>query len=149
MDKTEKLIDWEENERKDRNRNGIDDAIEPPAVDVRAGSQKLADRLRDDPLADPVVTAGDLDANWEAAQFSGDESAVSSMPTPEQNVVDEIGRAMGIDYADNEELKVGDKERERDRHRWELDPASSDDYNERVRDEGGLDRDRPPRTDED
>ena len=29
MDKTEKLIDWEENERKDRNRDGIDDRIEP------------------------------------------------------------------------------------------------------------------------
>ena len=142
MDKTEKLIDWEENERQDRNRNGIDDAIEPPPVDVRAGSQKLADRLRNDGLADPVVTGGDLDAQWEGAQFSGDESAVSSMPTPEQNVVEDIGRAMGISYADNEELKVGEKERERDRHRWELDPASSEDYIDRSRDEGGLDADR-------
>jgi hypothetical protein len=31
-------------------------------------------------------------------------------------------------------LKVGEKERERDRHRWELDPASSEDYVERVND---------------
>ena len=46
MDKTEKLIDWEENERTDRNRNGIDDAIEPPIPDVRAGTAKLADRMR-------------------------------------------------------------------------------------------------------
>ena len=50
MDKTEKLIDWEENERKDRNRNGLDDRIEPPIPDIRAGSAKLADRLRNDPL---------------------------------------------------------------------------------------------------
>jgi len=135
MDKTEKLIDWEENERKDRNRNGLDDRIEPPIPDVRAGSAKLADRLRNDSLADLTVTAGDVDADFTQAQMTGDESAVSSMSTPDQNVVDEIGTAMGIRYEDNEELKVGEKERERDIKRWELDPASSDDYQERVRDE--------------
>jgi hypothetical protein len=135
MDKTEKLIDWEENEREDRNRNGISDDIEPPQVDVSAGSAKLAHRLNSDSLADPVVTAGDLDTQWEGAQFSGDESAGSSMPSPEQNVVEEIGQAMGVTYQDNEELKFGEKERSRDKNRWELDPASSDDYQERLRDE--------------
>lgn len=135
MDKTEKLIDWEENERKDRNRNGIDDRIEPPIPDVTSGSSKLAHRLKNDGLADPVVTGGDLDAQLEGAQFSGDEAAVSSMPTPEHNVVDEIGASMGITYADDEELKFGEKERSRDKKRWELDPASSDDYQDRVREE--------------
>jgi hypothetical protein len=135
MDKTEKLIDWEENERKDRNRNGIDDDIEPPIPDVTAGANKLAERLRDDPNADLVVTGGDVDAQWESAQFSGDESAISSMPTPEVNAVDDIGRSIGVTYEDNEELKFGDKERSRDTHRWELDPASSDDYIDRVKDE--------------
>src|SRR6185369_9532140 len=133
MDKTEKLIDWQENERKDRNRNGLDDRIEPPIPDVSAGSRKLADRLRDDALADPIVTGGDLDVQWESAQFSGDETAISSMPTPEHNDVGEIGASMGINYADGEELKAGEKERERDRHRWELDPAASDDYQDRTR----------------
>ena len=145
MDKTEKLIDWEENERKDHNRNGIDDRIEPPIPDIAAGSAKLASRLREDGLADPKVTGGDLDASWANAQFSGEESAVSSSPTPDQNVVDDIGAAMGVTYGEGEEIKAGDKERERDKHRWELDPASSEDYVERVRDEGGLDRDREPR----
>ena len=133
MDKTEKLIDWEENERKDRNRNGLDDRIEPPIPDVNAGAAKLADRLQNDGLADPVVTGGDVDAQWEGAQFSGDESAVSSMPTPEGNDVEAVGRAMGVTYSDGEELKAGEKERSRDKHRWELDPASSDDYQDRVR----------------
>ncbi len=142
MDKTEKLIDWEENERKDRNRNGLDDRIEPPIPDVKAGSAKLARELENDPLADPTFTGGDLDANFDQAQSTGDESAVSSMPTPDQSVVEEIGRAVGVTYQDGEELKAGEKERERDKRRWELDPASSDDYNDRVRDEGGLDRDK-------
>ena len=77
-----------------------------------AGSAKLAHRLKNDSLADPVVTGGDLDAQWEGAQFSGDESAGSSMPSPDQNVVEEIGQAMGVTYQDNEELKVGEKERD-------------------------------------
>lgn len=135
MDKTEKLIDWEENEREDRNRNGLSDDIEPIVPDTTASAAKLAHRLKNDPLADPTISGGDLDAQWEGAQFSGDESAVSSMSTPEQNVVDEIGAAMGVTYADDEELKAGEKERSRDRKRWELDPASSDDYQDRVRDE--------------
>ncbi|MDQ3280336.1 MAG: DUF6335 family protein [Acidobacteriota bacterium] len=135
MDKTEKLIDWEENDREDRNRNGISDDIEPPIPDVSQGTAKLNHRLQNDPLADPTITAGDVDAQWEGAQFSGDESAVSSMSTPEQNVVEEIGAAMGVTYQDNEELKFGEKERSRDIRRWELDPASSEDYIDRVRDE--------------
>lgn len=135
MDKTEKLIDWEDNEREDRNRNGLSDDIEPPTVDTTAAAANLANRLRNDPLADLVVTGGDVDAQWEGAQFSGDESAVSSMPTPEHNVVEDIGAAMGVTYRDDEELKFGEKERSRDIKRWELDPASSDDYQDRVRDE--------------
>ena len=135
MKKTDKLIDWEENEKRDRNRDGIDDNIEPPIPDVSAGSRKLANRLKNDPLADPTVTGGDVDAQWESAQFTGDESAVSSMPTPEQNDVDNLGRAMGVTYNDDEELKAGEKERERDKKRWELDPASSDDYQDRSREQ--------------
>ena len=135
MDKTEKLIDWEENEKKDRNRNGLDDQLEPPIPDVTAGSARLADRIREDGAADPVITGGDLDANWANAQFSGDESAVSSSPTPDQGEVDDIGRAMGVTYQDNEELRVGEKERDRDKKRFELDPASSDDWQDRNRDE--------------
>jgi hypothetical protein len=135
MDKTEKLIDWEENEREDRNRNGLSDDIEPPIPDVTAGTAKLNYRLQNDGLADTTITGGDVDAQFEGAQFSGDESAVSSMTTPEQNQVDETGLAMGVTYQDDEELKFGEKERSRDIKRWELDPASSDDYNERVRDE--------------
>src|SRR5205085_12471520 len=105
MDKTEKLIDWEENERKDRNRNGIDDNIEPPIPDISASASNLAHRLRNAPNADLQVTGGDVDAQWESAQFSGDESAISSMPTPEVNAVDAIGESIGVTYQDNEELR--------------------------------------------
>jgi hypothetical protein len=135
MDKTEKLIDWEENERKDRNRNGIDDRIEPPIPDVSGGSAKLAERLRQNPGLDPVLAGGDIDAGWDMAESSGEDSAGGSMPTPDQNDTGDIGKAIGITYEDNEPLKVGEKERSRDLHRWELDPASSDDYRDRLKEE--------------
>jgi hypothetical protein len=131
MDKTEKLIDWKEDERPDRNRDGIDDRIEPPVPNVAAGSAKLAERLRENTSTDPTL----IDAGWDMAESQGDETVAGSMSTPEQNDVQEMGAAMGVTYQDNEELKVGEKERERDTHRWELDPASSDDYQERLRDE--------------
>ena len=133
MDKTEKLIDWRENERLDRNRDGIDDRIEPPVPDVSAGSEKLAERFRQNPNADPSLAGGDIDAGWDMAESQGDEAVAGSMATPEQNNVEELAGAVGIQYADDEELKVGEKERERDKKRWELDPASSDDYQDRVR----------------
>ncbi len=136
MDKTEKLIDWEEDERKDRNRNGIDDRIEPAMPDVEAGTQKLAERLRENNGVDPSLSGGDIDAQWEMAESQGDEASAGSQPTPGQNDTEETAAAMGISYADDEELKVGEKERSRDEHRWELDPASSDDYQERVKDQG-------------
>ena len=135
MDKTEKLIDWEENERKDRNRNGIDDRIEPAMPDVEAGTHQLAERLRENNGVDPSLSGGDIDAQWEMAESQGDEAATGSQTTPGQNDTEETAAAMGISYADDEELKVGEKERSRDEHRWELDPASSDDYQERVKDQ--------------
>ena len=133
MDKTEKLIDWRENERVDRNRDGIDDRIEPPVPDVSAGSEKLAERLRENNGVDPSLSGGDIDAAWDMAESQGDEAVSGSMPTPGQSNVEELAGAIGITYADDEELKVGEKERERDKKRWELDPASSDDYQDRVR----------------
>jgi len=135
MDKTEKLIDWKEDERKDRNRDGIDDDLEPPVPDVSAGSRKLAERLREHTDTDPTLSGGDIDARWEDADSSGEEAVAGSAATPGQDVVDEIGEAIGVTYQDNEELKVGEKERSRDKKRWELDPASSDDYQDRTRDD--------------
>jgi hypothetical protein len=145
MDKTEKLIDWKEDERKDHNHNGIGDDLEPPIPDVSGGSRQLADKLRNEFGNDQVITAGDVDADFANAEFGGEETALGDTPTPGQGAVDEIGRSIGIEYADDEVLKVGEKEEGRDQHRWELDPASSEDYAERVRDEGGLDRDKKDR----
>src|SRR5262245_57612460 len=79
----------------------------------------------------PAITAGDVDADVENAYFSGDEAPGGDNPTPDQDIVDDIGRAIGVEYQDNEELRSTDKVSDRDKHRWELDPASSEDYKDR------------------
>jgi hypothetical protein len=95
----------------------------------------IASEVREniDTSSSPLLAAGDLDARWQEAEAVGDETAGASNPTPDQEVVDEIGQAIGMTYADEEELHVGGKQAGRDQHRWELDPASAEDYRERVR----------------
>ena len=67
MEKTDKLIDWKEDERKDTNRDGIDDDLEPSVPDVSAGSRKLAERLRENTDTSPLLSGGDIDARWDEA----------------------------------------------------------------------------------
>jgi hypothetical protein len=95
---------------------------------ARTGRAEMAEARQDHATMTPAITGGDVDANLEAAYFSGDEAPGGDNPTPDQDVVDEIGKALGVEYQDNEELNPGDKVGERDKHRWELDPASSEDY---------------------
>ena len=88
------------------------------ATAARSGRQALAEnQRRHNKMA--AVTAGDVDADMESAYFSGDEAPGGDNPTPDQSDVDEIGHAVGVEYADNEELKGSDKVAERDKHRWE------------------------------
>jgi hypothetical protein len=79
------------------------------------------------------MTAGDVDADWESAYSVGDEAPGGDNPTPGQVDVDDVGHALGVEYEDNEELRASAKIENRDRHRWELDPASAEDYPERTR----------------
>jgi hypothetical protein len=94
---------------------------------ARSGRADLKDRLAKTTGTGPALTAGDVDADWEAAETVGDEAPGGDNPTPDQDVVDDIGRALGVEYEDDEELQGGAEIADRDRHRWELDPLSKDD----------------------
>jgi hypothetical protein len=80
---------------------------------------------------EPAITGGDVDVDLEDAYFTGEAAPGGDNPTPDQDIVDDIGKALGVEYQDYEELKAVDKVTARDRKRWELDPASSEDYKER------------------
>lgn len=96
------------------------------------GKYLLQTRLREHHESSPELSGGDLDAAWEDADV-GEESVGGANPTPDQSVVDELGAGVGLTFDDHETLRSLDKVKERDRHRWELDPASSEDYAERNR----------------
>ena len=86
---------------------------------ARSGRQKLKDTMGDHTETGPALTGGDVDADWEDAYAVGDEAPGGDNPTPDQDRVDDIGKALGIQYQDDEELQGGEEVTERDRHRWE------------------------------
>jgi hypothetical protein len=104
---------------------------EQTASAARTGRRELLDALHAHTETSPELTGGDVDADWENAYSVGDEAPGGDNPTPDQDRVDDIGRALGVEYEDNEELKGANKITKRDRKRWELDPASAEDYKER------------------
>src|SRR5688572_882842 len=128
--------------RLDRARRTLEDSVPTPpssldmkrrGTAVRTGRAEVAERLHEHRGMSPDITGGDVDVDVEDAYFNGDEAPGGDNPTPDQDIVDDIGKALGVEYQDNEELKAVDKVNERDRKRWELDPASAEDYRERDR----------------
>lgn len=76
------------------------------------------------------LRAGDPDVSRQGID-TGEETPGGSTPTPDQDMVDEIGKAVGVTYQDDEPLIFDEKYDKRDDARWEDDPASSEDYEER------------------
>ena len=79
----------------------------------------------------PELSGGDVDASSDR-EDEGEEMVGGSHATPAQDVIEELGKAVGVTYSENEPLRLGEKEEQRDSQRWELDPASSEDYQEHV-----------------
>ncbi len=103
---------------------------------ARSGHGQLEHRRRQQNAVSPEISGGDVDADWMGGYFVGDEAATGDNPTPDQDSVEGMGRAVGVDYEDTEELKSTPKIDRRDKKRWELDPASAEDYKERNRKKG-------------
>ena len=125
--------------RLDRARRTLDDVVPTPpstldldrdASAARSGRAEMAEKHRQHRNMNDFG-GGDPDVDVEDAYFTGEEAPGGDNPTPDQDIVDDIGKALGLEYEDNEELKAADKVVERDKHRWELDPASAEDYKDR------------------
>jgi len=108
--------------------------LDRSASSARSGRRELSEKFHDHTETSPAITGGDIDADWESAYSVGDEAPGGDNPTPDQDIVDDIGKALGVQYEDNEELKGEKKISDRDKKRWELDPASAEDYNEHDED---------------
>ncbi|MEG3834630.1 DUF6335 family protein [Microcoleus sp. Z1_C3] len=72
---------------------------------------------------------GDPAAEQESA--TGEQSVGGTAPTPDLDMVDELGAAAGIEMPDGAILHTTDMLEHRDESRWESDPSSAEDYQER------------------
>ena len=78
-----------------------------------------AERLAKLLPASPELTGGDVDADWQRADSVGEEAVGGSVATPDQDVVDELGDALGVPRAPDEPLRSSQEILEqRDRNRW-------------------------------
>lgn len=102
--------------------------LDQSASAVRSGRAKLDSLRHELTHTDATLAGGDVEADAQSAYAVGDEAPGGDSPMPDQDVVEEIGEAVGLVYQDTEPLGGERKLKERDRHRWELDPASSEDY---------------------
>ena len=125
--------------RLERARRTLEETVQTPPSSLnmdrhgsaaRTGRAEIAEQLRERRGMEDV-TGGDPDVESVDAFFTGEEAPGGDNPTPDQDIVDDIGKALGVQYEDNEELKGADKVADRDKKRWELDPASSEDYKDR------------------
>lgn len=88
-------------------------------AEVREEAQ-LPDRAR--------LTGGDVDADWERAGDVGEEAVGGSVATPDQDRVDDLGRALGVPRAPDEEVRTSTEILEgRDRNRWEQEQPTGGD----------------------
>ncbi|HEY9876054.1 MAG TPA: DUF6335 family protein [Candidatus Obscuribacterales bacterium] len=102
---------------------------EEPGLNV--GGRTMRDEMRQYTSTSPKLTGGDIDAGWQQADMVGDEAVGGTVATPDQNIVDELGSAVGLEMDDRAFLRTHDVLEQRDDQRWELDPTSSEDYEER------------------
>jgi hypothetical protein len=133
----------------------VDDTDEPPIISdlpqeitesygtgveqepgLNIGGRTMRDRMEEYTSASPELTGGDIDARWDQAEMVGDEAVGGTVATPDQDIVDDLGKAVGLEYDDRSFLRTNDILGERDDARWELDPSSSEDYQDRREVEG-------------
>jgi hypothetical protein len=97
-------------------------AVKPrrtPLMEKISGIAEVFEALDEHHELTPRLTGGDVDADWMGAESCGDEAVGGSVATPDQDVVDELGRALGVEQDSDAEVQTsGDILRERDRHRW-------------------------------
>lgn len=99
--------------------------------DRNLGLGKMIEEVRAAAGFDSSPTGGDVDVNQYLAKVAGEEAVGGTTPTPDQNVVEDLAASVGIKIADKATLHTSEILEQRDAHRWELEPESAEDYEER------------------
>ncbi|MDX2098159.1 MAG: DUF6335 family protein [Leptolyngbyaceae cyanobacterium bins.59] len=101
---------------------------EPPGMNL--GGNTMRSRMEAYTAASPALSGGDVDAAW-TLHMEGEEMVGGTVATPDQDVVDELGAAVGLEMDDRAFLRTTEILEQRDDQRWELEPSSSEDYTDR------------------
>jgi Family of unknown function (DUF6335) len=109
--------------RRAAGRRAPDELLGPPPAEallIRGDRERAAEALlRGEPAASPRLTGGDVDADWRRAASSGEEAVGGSAVTPDQDVVDELGEALGVPRAPDEPFRASQEVlEERDARRF-------------------------------
>lgn len=89
------------------------------------GGRTIRDRPQSPTETDSMLTSLDVDA-------VGDEAVGGTASTPDMDMVDELGAAVGLEMDDRAFLRTNEILEARDDRRWELDPEASEDYGDRA-----------------
>jgi uncharacterized protein DUF6335 len=100
----------------------------PPAQEtimMRSDAEREAEEeARRYTQTSPRLTGGDVDADWRRADAVGEEAPGGTVATPDQAVVDDLGDALGVPRAPDEEFRPSSEILEgRDRYRAEQEGA--------------------------
>ena len=100
-----------------------------PGYNVGESSrQEYTERSPEFP-AEFTITDDELDTYWQ--ETVGDEAVGGTVATPEKNVTEEFAKAVGLEMNDDAFFCTNEILEHRDEARWELDPTSAEDYQER------------------
>ena len=125
MKKRKKSAKRKPSNRASRAHKTTEEALQgPPAretVVLRSDREREAEEeLRAYTSSSPRLTGGDVDADWQRADSIGEEAPGGTVATPDQSVVDDLGAALGVQRAPDEEFRPSAEILERrDRRRRE------------------------------
>ena len=89
------------------------------AAELGSATSELLRELSEHHGVSPIDSGGDVDADWQRAQSSGEEAVGGSVATPDQDVVDELARPLGVERSPDAEVITSDEILSaRDRWRW-------------------------------
>ena len=102
-----------------------------PEIERENATGELLRELSEHTTVSTADTGGDVDADWQRAQSSGEETVGGSVATPDQDVVDELARPLGVERPPDAPVITSDEIlSSRDRRRWRTEQTTE----ERARD---------------
>jgi hypothetical protein len=95
--------------------------ILPETLPSERDFTETGDERGDHPETSPRLTGGDVDADWLTANSVGEEAVGGSVATPDQDIVDLLGEALGVPQEPDAPVRTsGEILEERDAHRWRI-----------------------------